>query len=206
MGNVASSGSAENGCDAAAEPGLRALSSFRGGVGACSVGSGSDGVTESPPNGPRGSNESSPTSSRVAWTTLRAGAFLGAGFPDGAFEGAAEGAASLSHQPSSQYRNISGFHIPGDVFSFAALGDASRMLFDFEGTSVLVLGKGLRMRRESYRPMGSPGCPLYLGINRVFRTVRSVIVKCKCEVASQCRRLRVLEVADFPSNGRRNAR
>jgi hypothetical protein len=63
---VASSASAVKGCDAAAEPGLRALSSFRGGVGACSAASGSDGAVESPPSGPRGSNESSPTSRRVA--------------------------------------------------------------------------------------------------------------------------------------------
>ena len=63
---MASSGSAVKGCDGVAEAGLRALSSFRGGVGACSVASGSDGVVESAPSGPRGSNESSPTSRRVA--------------------------------------------------------------------------------------------------------------------------------------------
>ena len=136
------------------------MSSLRGGVGACSVGSGSDGVAESPPSGPRGSNESSPTSRRVAWTTFRAGAFLGTGFPDEGFEGAADGAASFGHQLVSYYRRGSLHDLPGDVFSFAALGEASRMLFDFEGTSMLVLGKGLHMRRESYRPMVRPGCPL----------------------------------------------
>jgi hypothetical protein len=157
---VASSGSVEKGRDAAAEPGLRALSSLRGGVGACSVGSGSDGVAESPPSGPRGSNESSPTSRRVAWTTLRAGAFLGTGFPNEGFEGAADGATSFGHQLVSYHRRGSFHDLPGDVFSFAALGEASRMLFDFDGTSRLVLAKGLRMRRESYRPMVRPGCPL----------------------------------------------
>lgn len=142
---MASSGSVEKGCEAAAELGLRALSSFRGGVGACSVGSGSDGVAASPPKGPRGSNESSPTSRRVAWTTFRAGAFLGTGFPDEGFEGAVEGAAYFGDQLRSNDRRGLAHDIPGDVFSFAAVGDASRMLFDFEGTSMLVLGKGSRM-------------------------------------------------------------
>jgi hypothetical protein len=97
---VASSGSAET---AGEEPGLRAFSSFRGGVGACSVKSGSDGGAASPPNGPRGSNESSPTSRRVAWITLRAGAFLGTGLPVEGFEGAADCAASVAHQLDSHY-------------------------------------------------------------------------------------------------------
>jgi hypothetical protein len=92
MGKPASSGSDEMGWDAA-EPGLRALSSFLGGVGACSAGSGSEGVAAFAPSGPRGSKASSPTSRRVAWTTLRAGAFLGTGFPAD-FEGLVDGTGS----------------------------------------------------------------------------------------------------------------
>lgn len=137
MGSVASSGSVKIGCPA--EPGLRALSSFLGGVGACSAGSGSEGVSAFAPRGPRGSKASSPTSRRVAWTTLRAGAFLGTGFPAG-LEGLAEGCGSISQSARLRHgRHQDPSVIPGDVFSFDALGEASRMLLDFEGTSMAIV-------------------------------------------------------------------
>jgi len=54
-------------------------------------------------------------------------------------------------------------HTPGNVFSLAALGEASRMLFDFEGTSLLDVRPGyLQEYQKSYRPSANPGRPLWL--------------------------------------------